>query len=479
MKNTQKIALFKSRRFKSGGYAVLVSAVVVLVVVAVNLFISQLPSTVTKIDTTSQQLFTISEQTEQLLKSLNENITLTLIAESGSEDDTTQQLLERYKALSDKITVNTVDPVVQPKFTAKYTDADVAANSVIVISDKRSKVVAQDSIYEYDYSNYYSTGSYEVNFAGESALTSAIDYVTSDNLPVIYQLQGHGEIALSGDLLTAVEKDNFTVEDLSLLSQEAVPEDCSCLLIYAPTSDLGEEETDKIISYMDQGGRLLLITDYADAARPNLIKLVNNYGVDMVNGIVVEGDSNRYVRGYQHYLLPNVESHDITSPIIDSNLYVLMPIASGIVKLDEYRSSLTITELLTTSDSAYNKADPNNITTLEREDGDASGPYALGVAISETVNDAETRMVWFSTSQFLNDQVNEMVGGSNQDLFLNSLGWMCERENSISIRSKSLSQDYLTVPEGSANLWSVLLAVVLPLAVLSVGIVIVVKRRKR
>jgi ABC-2 type transport system permease protein len=158
---------------------------------------------------------------------------------------------------------------------------------------------------------------------------------------------------------------------------------------------------------------------------------------------------------------------------------VLMPIASGIVKLDEYRSSLTITELLTTSDSAYNKADPNNITTLEREDGDTSGPFALGVAISETVNDAESRMVWFSTSQFLNDQVNEMVGGSNQDLFLNSLGWMCERENSISIRSKSLSQDYLTVPEGSANLWSVLIAVVLPLAVLSVGIVIVVKRRKR
>ena len=449
----RKASVFKSRRFKSGGYAVLLSIIVVLVVVAVNLFVGQLPSTATKIDTTSQKLFTFSEQTEQLL--------------------------DRYKALSDKITVNTVDPVVQPKFTANYTDEDVASNSVIVISDKRSKVVDESDIYVYDYSNYYYTGSYDVSFAGESVLTSAIDYVTSDTLPIVYQLQGHGETALSGDLLTAVEKDNLTVEDLSLLSLEAVPEDCSCLLIYAPTSDLGEEETDKILSYMDDGGRLLLITDYASTERPNITKLVNNYGVDIVNGIVVEGDSNHCLRGYQHYLLPDVESHDITDPIIDGNLYVLMPIAHGIVKLDSYRSTLTITDLLTTSTSSYNKVDPDNATTLEREDGDTDGPFDLGVAISEDVDNGETRMVWFSCSQFLNDQINEYVGGSNQDLFLNSLGWMCERENNISIRAKSLSQEYLTVPDGDATLWSALLAVILPLAVLAVGIVVVVKRRKR
>jgi ABC-2 type transport system permease protein len=472
-------SIFKSRRFKSGGYSVLVSLVVILVVVAVNLFAGQLPSTATKIDTTSQKLYTFSEQTEQLLKNLNQKVTLTLIAENGSEDATTMQMLDRYKALSDQITVNTVDPVVQPKFTSNYTTDDVDANSVIVISDKRSKVVNQDDIYEYDYSDYYSTGNYTVSFAGESALTSAIDYVTSDDLPIIYQLQGHGETALSGDLLDAVGKDNLTVNDLSLLALEAVPEDCSCLLIYAPTSDLGDEETDKILTYMDQGGRMLLITDYSDSERPNLTKLVNNYGVNFVNGLVVEGDSNHCLRGYQHYLLPTVESHDITDPIISENLYVLMPIAHGIAKLDSYRSTLTITSLLTTSGSAYNKADPNGITSLERADGDTSGPFDLGVAVSEDVDNGETRLVWFSSSQFLNDDINTYVGGSNQDLFLNSLGWMCERANNISIRSKSLSQEYLTVPDGTASFWSAILSVVLPLAVLGAGIFVVVKRRKR
>ena len=475
----KKPSLLKSRRFKSGGYAVLVSIVVILVVVAANLFVGQLPSTATKFDTTSQKLFTFSEQTEQLLKNLNTNVTLTLVAESGSEDATTQEMLNRYKALSDKITVNVVDPVVQPKFTSKYTTDTVASNSVIVESEKRSKVVAKDDIYQYDYSNYYTTGNYDVSFAGESALTSAIDYVTSDDLPIIYQLTGHGETALSGELKTAVDKDNLTVKDLSLLSMEAVPEDCDSLLIYAPTSDLSEDETTKIITYMDKGGHLLLITDYSATERPNLKKLVNNYGVDAVSGMVVEGDANHYVRGYQHYLLPDVKTHDITQPIIDKKLYVLMPIVEGIVKLDNYRSSLTITDLLTTSDSAYSKADPEKITSLERADSDVNGPFDLGVAVTETVGDKETRMVWFSSSAFLQDKVNEMVGGSNQDLFLNSLNWMCERENNISIHAKSLDQQYLTVPDGTATFWSAILAVILPLGIIGAGIFVVVKRRKR
>ncbi|HNW85360.1 MAG TPA: GldG family protein [Candidatus Limiplasma sp.] len=479
MNKQHKASVFQTRRFKSGGYAVLVSVIVVLVVVAVNIFVGQLPTTATKIDTTAQKLFTFSEQTEQLLKNLNENITLTLVAEKGSEDATTLELLNRYKALSDKITVNTVDPVVQPKFTAKYTTDDVAANSVIVESSKRNKVVANDAIYLYDYSNYYTTGSYDVSFAGESALTSAIDYVVSDNLPTVYQLQGHGETAVAGTLKTAVDNANLTIKDLSLLALDAVPDDCSTLLIYAPTSDLNSEEVDKIIAYMDKGGRLLLITDYTDTSRPNLKKLVNNYGVDMSGGIVVEGDLNHCLRGYQHYLLPTVNAHDITQPIKDGNLYVLMPISEGIVKLPSYRSSLTITSLLTTSDQAYNKANPNSATTMDKQDGDTSGPFDVGVAISETVADKETRMVWFPTSQFLVDQINEMVSGANQDLFINSLNWMCERENSISISAKNLSQAYLTVPSGSASIFSALLAVVLPLGVLAIGIFVVLKRRKR
>ena len=79
---------------------------------------------------------------------------------------------------------------------------------------------------------------------------------------------------------------------------------------------------------------------------------------------------------------------------------------------------------------------------MERQDGDQSGPFDVGVAVTETGTTGETRMVWFSTSQFLADDVNQMVGGANQNLFLNSLNWMCARENNISIRAKSLDSEY-------------------------------------
>ncbi|MDD3411797.1 MAG: GldG family protein [Eubacteriales bacterium] len=475
----KKPSVFHTRRFKSGGYAVLVSVIVTLVVVAVNVFASQLPTTATKFDTTAQQLYTFSEQTNELVSGLTQDVKLYLIAQSGGEDATTVETLNRYKALSDRITVQTVDPVVSPKFTASYTSATVEDGSVIVVSDLRSKVVSYSDIYQYDYSSYYYNGSYDVSFAGESELTSAIDYVTSDDLPVLYQLQGHGETALSGDLLTAVQKDNLTVQELSLLSMEAVPDDADCLLIYAPTADLGSEEAAKVISYLEKGGRLLLITDYSDTEMPNLLSVMNSYGVTTSGGVVVEGDMNRCLRGYTHYLLPTIDAHDITSPLAESNLYVLMPIAHGITQLDSYRSTLSISSLLTTSASSYSKFNAYQATSLNKASGDTDGPFDLGVAISETVESGETRVVWFSTSQFLTDDVNQMVGGANQDLFLNSLGWMCERENSISIRAKSLSQDYLTVPSGDATLWSALIAVVLPLAVLAIGIVVCVRRRKQ
>ena len=330
-----------------------------------------------------------------------------------------------------------------------------------------------------DYSSYYYTGSYDVSFDAENALTTAIDYVVSDDLPVVYVLTGHGEPEMEDWLSEAIEGENVELEELNLLAQEAVPEDADCLLLYAPASDLSGDEADRIIDYMEGGGRLLLITDYASASLPNLARVTENYGLTAQTGMVFESDMNYCLGGHPHYLLPEIESHEITDPLTEARLYALMPMAHGIARLEAYRSSLEISDLLTTTDGAYAKADPYSATTLEREDGDASGPFSVGVAVTEDVADGQTRMVWFSASQMLMQDVNAMVGGGNQDLFLNALNWMCERENNISIRSKSLMAQYLTIPSGEASLLSACIAVVLPLAVLAIGVIVCVRRRKR
>jgi ABC-2 type transport system permease protein len=451
----------------------------IAVIIAVNLFIAQAPTTLTKFDTTNQQLFTFSAQTTDLVGGLSKDVKLYLIAQSGKEDKTVTELLDRYKALSDKLTVETVDPVMSPKFVSKYTAEQLSDNSVIVESGDRNRVVKNDEIFVYDYSNYYTTGQADVNFDGESAVTSAIDYVTSEDLPIAYTLEGHGEAALPTDLTDLIAKENITVNSLSLLSKDAVPEDADVLIINAPTSDLGEDEAKIIQTYLENGGHLLLTTNFSDKAMPNLASLMGGYGVEAVNGIVVEGDQNHSLRGYSHYLVPVIGSHEITSPLTQGKMYVLMPVTHGIRIIDSHRSTLSITSLLTTSDSAYSKPNAYTATTLEKEAGDENGPFDLGVAISESYNGKEARLVWFGTSQFLDSSANQMVGGGNFNLFLNSLNWMASREDKISIRAKSLMTPQLTVPSGVSGLIGAAVTVLIPLIVIGIGIIVFVRRRKR
>ena len=202
------------------------------------------------------------------------------------------------------------------------------------------------------------------------------------------------------------------------------------------------------------------------------------YGTALMDGIVLEGDSDHHMRGYNYYLLPDINSHDITQPLMDG-YYILMPVAQGITVSDELRDGLTVTQLLTTSDSAYAKADGYNITTFDKEEGDTDGPFALGVAITEEVEGGQTGIVWLTTSYMFDSDNNMRVAGANNDLFLNALDWMCQRESAISIRAKDLSTEYLTVPSSTASTWSVILVAVVPLAFLACGAVVTIRRRRR
>lgn len=472
-------AEFKNR-FHKGGYSLLLSVIAVAVVVFVNLLIGQLPSNLTKLDSSSTQLFTISQQTEEIAGGVTEPITLYLIAQQGSEDQSILELLNRYAALNGNIKVETVDPVIYPTFTQKYTSDTIDVNSVIVVGEKRSKVVAYSDIYVtsygYDSSYNYTTST---SFDGEGQITSAIDYVTSDNLPKIYTLTGHGESTMGDTLSQSVAKENMELVELNLLTDETVPEDANCLFIFSPTSDISSEEAGKITDYLGAGGRLMLVTDYTETDMPNLLGVMEDYGVTLTKGLVFEGDTTHCLSGYAHYLLPDIDSHEITDPIISGGLNILAPMAQGIAETDVHRSTITISPLLTTSSSSYSKVDLTNAASTDKEEGDIDGPFNLAVAISEEYEDIDTRLVWFTTSALLDEEVNSYVSGSNYDFVLNSFGWMCEHEQSITIHSKDLSTQYLTVSAAQSNIFSIIIAVVLPLAVVIAGFVVWLRRRRR
>jgi len=262
------LKLLNNKNVKIGSYNIGLTAIIIAILLAVNLVVQALPTKYTKLDLSDEQLYTIGDQTNELLNGLEEDITLYHIVESGAEDSTITNLLESYRDTSKHITVETKDPVVYPNFTSQYTDEEVENNSVIVVGENKSKVLAYSTIYEsrVDYTTYSTT---TTGFDGEGQITSAISYVTSDDLPILYVLEGHNEAALSSTLTASIEKENIEIQSLNLLTEESVPEDAACLFVNSPTKDLSAEEAEKIIAYLEAGNNAFLGSSYTEEDLPN------------------------------------------------------------------------------------------------------------------------------------------------------------------------------------------------------------------
>ncbi len=471
---------FSTRNFHVGIYSVLATIGVIAIAVIINLLAAKLPSTMTQLDCTANQLYSVSQETKLMTEDLSQDVTIYLLAQSDNIDSTLEALLDRYRALSDHIQTDVIDPVANPTFAEQYTDETIRENSLLVVSGNKSQYIDYYDIYATNYDSYYSTGSVTYDFDGEGLITSAINYVTSDNLTKVYMLTGHGESSLSTDFSTAVSRQNIEIAELNLLTEESVPEDCQCLMILGPTSDISTEELKKIQSYLSSGGNLMLLTDETEEQTENLSTLMASYGVASEPGLVLEGDSNYSVYGYNYYLLPEIMSHTITSPLSSSGYYVLVPFAQGLYETGTQPDSVSITPLLATSEQAYIKSEGMDMQTTSQEDGDKTGQYYLGLAITNQIDDdTQSQIVWFSSSMLLDDGANEMVAGGNQDLFLNSLKWMCGETDAITIHTKSLSSELLTVTAADANRWALILVILLPVAFLSTSFAITIRRKRR
>lgn len=481
--NIKEKRLENKKVLRHGSYSIGVMAIVIAIVVVLNLVIQELPSSFREIDLSSEKLYTIGDQTKELLDDLDKDVDLYYIAQDGTESTDIQRLLERYEERSEHIKVEQKDPAVYPTFTQQYTSDSVSNNSIIVVCGDKSRVVNYSDMYETSI-NYQTYTQETTAFDGEGQLTSAINYVISDDMPVLYTLEGHNEASMGTAMTETIQKANIEIQSLNLLTQDSVPEDASCLFIFAPSTDLSEDEANKIIEYLENGGKALIISNYTDEEMPNFESVLENYGVRPVDGIVMEGDTAHYISQNPYYLLPNIESNDVTSGLSSQSRYVLMPLAQGIETLDNIRDSLDIQSILTTSDSAYSKTDLENMQTMEKESSDIDGPFDLGVSITEDVgDDAQTQIVYFASSSIFDDTIDSYVSGTNYELLSSSLSWLCQSEedniNTISIPSKSLDTSMLTISAADVNFWSIFVTAVIPVCILLIGFGIWMKRRKQ
>lgn len=462
------------KHFSVGAYSTGMIAIAAAVVVVLNLVVGELPSTYTKIDLTGEKLYSLTDQSVEFVKGLEEDVTIYVIVQKDIADKTLDQTLERYDDLSEHITVEYIDPNVNPTFHTKYTSSTISLNSLIVVGEKRSKVIDSSEIYEstFDYTYYTST---TTGYDGEGQITSALAYVTSEDMPKVYMLEGHGEIELSSTFLAALDKENVEYETISLLNYDEIPSDAACLMINAPGSDFSEDDKNKVLAYLEKGGKVITNTYYGTVPMPNYEAILEYMGIQPAEGLIVETNRDYYYQS-PFYLLPDLKSSYAGN--LGGGYYVFAPFAQGLL-LDEAREEYSYTNILTTSDDAYVETDPENATDIVMGEDDLEGPHILGVEAVKTTENGTATMVVYSCGELFTDAANQMVSGANQLLFTNTVSQFVDHQVSVSIPVKSYEVSTLVLTQGNILVLTLVSTVMLPLFCLVAGFVIWFRRRRK
>lgn len=471
---------FGTRSSKVGSYSFFLTIIVLAILITLNFALSFFPDSYSQADLTANQLYSISSQSKVLLSSLEDNITIYWVVAGGEEDEYVEKLLHNYEDYSSKVNVVKKDPDLNPDFTNAYTDETVYNNSVIVECGDKSRYISYEDMYETSSVSYYSMYSGADEFSGEKLITSAISYCTTEELPVVHVLEGHGEAELTAGFSDALETDNLTTETLSLLNGEAVPEEVECILINSPSTDISEKEKDMLIDFLESGGRVLILsgTNEGDTL-PNLNAVAEYYGISVLEGVVIEESTDHFVFNTPVLLMPDIGSSDITDPLISDNYHVIMPVAKAL-DISETADDVTVTALLESSKESFIKEEGYGIETYDKEESDTEGPLTLAVlATKECSDEKQMQLVWIASAELLDDVYNQYSSDANEDFVLNALEMMCEKDDSISVRSKSLTNEYLTVSTSDASMIKIVTIGVIPAICLVIGIVVVVRRKRR
>jgi len=464
---------------KASNVIAVISALFVIgIAVLLNFFFGKLPSSFTTIDLSEGGLYSISAETEEVLSALNRETTIYWIVESGNENTQTEYLLERYKELSSFISTEKIDPIVYPDFASEYTSSDLNDNSLLVVQGTKGRFIDYYDLFTADYGTY-GDGIVDTVFDGENLLTSAISTLMNNYENIVYVISGHDETELSDTLVSLLERENYNLKDLRLLSQGGIPSDADVVILADPQKDLSQAEGKMLSEYLDNGGNLLVFIAYNESETPVLEGVLSRYGMEKSHGIVLEGDSSMYYSTYQMYLLPKLKSHEITNALASGGYYILTPICDGLVMSNNSSSDCEIGVLLESSSNSYSKPEGYNITTVAKEDGDTNGPFVIAAAITEKTAAGEGRAVWFASSRSLYEDVDKIVSGANSELVVNSMGWLADRELSLNIRSKNLTSGKLVISGSAKTKYGIILLGVIPAILVAAGIIIHIRRRRK
>ena len=287
------------------------------------------------------------------------------------------------------------------------------------------------------------------------------------------------------------------VESLDILSKGKVPDDCKVLVITTPNKDFDEIATNAIIDYINNGGNILWLNSAKayNVDYPNVNKILATYGVNPFEvGAIRETNANKMVSESPDLIMPDIQYSDVTNKIYNSQGVIFINATKINVVDSDTLSSLNVTktDLIKTSEDSYFRTN-FNITTNAAQDGEEKGEFLIGAQFDKIIKSAneetgekevKSKLIIYGENYFASDaqltqssQTPVIQYRHNKDLVLNSIAYLSNREEDITVRKSTGSVTYTATEQENRVILAIITLV--PIAIIIIGIVIWQVRRRK
>jgi len=469
------LEIIKKKWLLDNTKTIILVALLIVAFLFINIGVNKLD--LQTIDVTRNKLYSISDETKNKISEVKLNVSIYFF---GIDDSyTIVDLAKQYSRINDKIEVLVVDSSERPDLYEKYEVTD-SSQGIVVQAPERYKILSLSDLTEYDYTTY------ETIDVSEQKLTNAIIDTTIAKKPKIYFLSGHSESTDLQIFQTYLANEVNDIITLDLFSTE-FPGDCNLLFIANPQKDFADYETEQIINYINNGGNILWLSSSIDSSFTNINKILELYGASIPKGIIRESNSNNIFASTPNYFAPTLSYHDITKSFITSDtnspLVVLFDSSKIDTVSDEELENLNVTAkpFLKSSSTSYFRTDLSN-TSLLASDNEESGPFNIGIEFNKKVNDNNSKLILYSDVKFATDSltiqnksVQPILSRYNNNLLLNTVAYLTEREDSITIKKSTDTVTYTATD--SEDLTIRIIIFIIPLIIILLGIIVWIIRK--
>jgi len=460
-------------------------------------------------DWTESSIFTLSDRTEEELRALDRNVDIYVFLSQGEPNfPEIEELLERYRAVTDRVSLHFVDPDRDPSefrmlaqrfgisaamMESGQTLADVAA---VVTRGDAKWTITRDDLRSFDFDSFEDEDGPKVDVKAEQAFTGAIVQVTTGEATRVCVSTGHGEWSLeAGDerslyaLEQELRKDNIEMESVELVGDRSVPADCSALYVIGPVRAFGDEEAGELLAYLDRGGNLLLALDPVlerDAIQgTGLEGMAAELGVQVDSSLVLERDTSLLLppgNPAGPFLALSYGPHPTMAALERLGGAAMVAMARRVRPVE----GAGAVPLIETSEQGYAETDLAQLATDELPDPDAQdipGPVSIAVA-AQRGGDAGGghdghdhgggeseggRVVVVGDAEWLLAEAIRAPRFTNFDLAMAWTGWLTQRETLIAIQPKQIDAQPMTITEGDLGGLAGRLIGLMPAAMLLLG----------